>query len=207
MSNNIDNEKIPRISTPKDEPFPTPGSHVLLDLDNTYQVSHALQESNEDVILIPTPSADPDDPLNWSPRRKLLATCCWASYVFFLGVNNSNLYSILVPFSKASALPAATLNAGTGYLFLLAGMMDTIDMKKLHSVYLTHLTGRLGPLLLATLRPSIRQTYNLPHHPSSTNSSRHMGCSHQHLRPMVRTQYPSRLLRRTLRGTSRAHSL
>lgn len=96
-----------------------PGTHKLLEL---VQPDHTSEdEKREDVILIPTPSTDPDDPLNWSRGRKFLATCCWSSYVFFLGIANSNLYSVLVPFSEASGLPVATLNAGTGYLFLLAG--------------------------------------------------------------------------------------
>lgn len=31
------------------------------------------QGAHKDIILVPTPSADPEDPLNWSPGRKRLA--------------------------------------------------------------------------------------------------------------------------------------
>ena len=42
-------------------------------------------------------------------------------YVWFNGIANSVVYSVLVPLSEATHLSPADLNAGTGYLFLLAG--------------------------------------------------------------------------------------
>lgn len=42
-------------------------------------------------------------------------------YVWFNGIANSVVYSVLVPLSEALGLTVADLNAGTGYLFLLAG--------------------------------------------------------------------------------------
>ncbi|KAM0131338.1 hypothetical protein ACHAP3_006990 [Botrytis cinerea] len=32
--------------------------------------------SAKEVILVPPPSSHPDDPLNWSPKRKALPTLC-----------------------------------------------------------------------------------------------------------------------------------
>lgn len=51
-----------------------PGTVHLVDLDNTVHARHA---GNGDIILNPAPSSDPDDPLNWAPRRKLMATICF----------------------------------------------------------------------------------------------------------------------------------
>lgn len=62
-----------------------------------------------------------DDPLNWSPRRKRLLLACMAIYVFFNGFSNSVIYSVIVPLSASLHLSVGDLNAGTGYLFLLAG--------------------------------------------------------------------------------------
>lgn len=50
---------------------PIPGTVHLVDLDHTLQGRHA---EDGDIILDPAPSSDPDDPLNWSPHRKLMST-------------------------------------------------------------------------------------------------------------------------------------
>lgn len=52
-----------------------PGTVRLVDVENKSHGKHA-SGAQSDVILNPAPSEDPEDPLNWSPRRKLLATSC-----------------------------------------------------------------------------------------------------------------------------------
>lgn len=52
-----------------------PGTVHLVDLDGTIHAAHAKGKKN-DVVLVPTPSKDPDDPLNWAPRRKTLLVFC-----------------------------------------------------------------------------------------------------------------------------------
>lgn len=47
-----------------------PGTVYLLDLDHSAVAAHAA--GNADIILVPAPSADPNDPLNWTPWRKRL---------------------------------------------------------------------------------------------------------------------------------------
>lgn len=42
-------------------------------------------------------------------------------YVFFNGFSNSVIYSVIVPLSESLDLTVGEINAGTGYLFLLAG--------------------------------------------------------------------------------------
>lgn len=48
-----------------------PGTVQLVDLDQRLGTRHA--RGHKDIILVPTPSANPEDPLNWSPGRKRLA--------------------------------------------------------------------------------------------------------------------------------------
>ena len=50
-----------------------PGTVHLVDLDHSMNARHA---GHGDIILNPAPSSDPEDPLNWAPRRKLLSTIC-----------------------------------------------------------------------------------------------------------------------------------
>lgn len=50
-----------------------PGTVHLVDIEHTMHTRHAAGGA-KDVVLVPTPSSDPDDPLNWSPRRKMLLT-------------------------------------------------------------------------------------------------------------------------------------
>ncbi|EMD00251.1 hypothetical protein BAUCODRAFT_145544 [Baudoinia panamericana UAMH 10762] len=96
-----------------------PGTVHMVDLDHNMAAKHS--RARKDVVLVPTPSDDPNDPLNWSPRRKLMSLICMCVYVWFTGIANSVVYSVLVPLSEALDLSVGDLNAGTGYLFLLAG--------------------------------------------------------------------------------------
>jgi hypothetical protein len=56
-----------------------PGTIPLVDIEGILGAKHASGE-NSDVVLVPTPSDGPEDPLNWSPRRKLLSSFCLSVY-------------------------------------------------------------------------------------------------------------------------------
>ncbi|EKG14623.1 hypothetical protein MPH_08203 [Macrophomina phaseolina MS6] len=98
-----------------------PGTVHLVDLEGTMRAKHAAGARTHDIVLVPAPSDDPDDPLNWSPRRKALSSACMCMYTLMVGIASAAIYSVLEPISEATNLTLNDLNAGTGYLFLLAG--------------------------------------------------------------------------------------
>jgi len=95
-----------------------PGTVHLVDLEGTIRAKHASGTQLKDVVLVPAPSADPDDPLNWSPRRKLLSITSLSMYTLMVGIASAAIYSVLEPISEDTGLTLADLNAGTGYMFL-----------------------------------------------------------------------------------------
>jgi hypothetical protein len=66
----------------RDDQNAVPGTVHLVDVEGTAHTLHAHSSGQRDVILVPTPSNHPEDPLNWSPRRKALATFCTFTYVY-----------------------------------------------------------------------------------------------------------------------------
>jgi hypothetical protein len=66
-----------------------PGTVHLVDLEGTMHAHHA-QGTNRDIVLVPAPSSNPDDPLNWTPRRKLVSLACLCTYVVYILVEISS---------------------------------------------------------------------------------------------------------------------
>ncbi|RDW86610.1 uncharacterized protein DSM5745_03252 [Aspergillus mulundensis] len=131
----------------------TPGTFLLVDTRGETQQTHAHGTgANRDIVLVPAPSSHPDDPLNWSPRRKKLSALCMAAYVLVVGICSSSLYSTLDPLSNATGLSYDTLNSGTGYMFLLFGwgcvfwQAVAVQFGK-RPVYLVTLAGTLGVMV------------------------------------------------------------
>ena len=84
-----------------------PGTVHLVDLQGILAVKHARGKNLADVVLVPAPSNDADDPLNWSPRRKLLSTASLIVYLLMIGLAVSCVYSIIVPISQDTGLTIA----------------------------------------------------------------------------------------------------
>jgi MFS family permease len=87
---------------------------------------HLVETQSNGIILVPRPSAHPDDPLNWSQRRKWLNVALVFLYVFTTGIGGTSVYSVLEPISQGTGITIAQLNTGTGFLFLMAGWSNLI---------------------------------------------------------------------------------
>ncbi|KAI1620002.1 serine/threonine kinase 16 [Exophiala viscosa] len=97
----------------------SPGTVTLVDVAGTIHAKHSRQR--KDIVLDPAPSADPEDPLNWSPARKWRATLCALFYTWCVCVSSSSCFSVFTPINEASGISFTKLNEGTGYMYLLFG--------------------------------------------------------------------------------------
>lgn len=89
-----------------------PGTVHLVDLEHTAATQHA--SGSHDIILVPTPSKDPNDPLNWSASRKRLHLTCIMVYVSSLPLYpsprpiplapGSYPIHVLIPLDSSSAM-------------------------------------------------------------------------------------------------------
>lgn len=91
-----------------------PGTVHLVDMDGSFQAKHAGGNLH-DIVLVPTPSNDPDDPLNWSKGRKILSVVCMSVYMIATGIAASLMYSIIVPVSRDTGLSVAGMVSSFSY--------------------------------------------------------------------------------------------
>ncbi|KAF5556092.1 transporter HOL1 [Fusarium napiforme] len=129
-----------------------PGTVLLVDFDGTLDTRHA--QGHRDIVLVPTPSDDPDDPLNWSRWRKTLLMATLCVYCLAVGIASAAIYSVLVPISAATGLTVGDLNSGTGYMFLTFGWGCLIWQPLAQKfgkrpVYLLSLLGTTGMMIWA----------------------------------------------------------
>ncbi|KAH8671978.1 major facilitator superfamily domain-containing protein [Tricladium varicosporioides] len=59
-----------------------PGTRLLVDIQHKI---HAAHDADKEIVLIPQPTSDPDDPLNWGPIRKYVAFGIMCFYCMMLG--------------------------------------------------------------------------------------------------------------------------
>ncbi|ONH70185.1 Protein HOL1 [Cyberlindnera fabianii] len=97
-----------------------PGNSHLVDKDGHMAARHSAGQ--KEIVLIPTPSEDPDDPLNWSRNRKWLSVLCMVVYTYGVGVPSAAIYSVLTNIAAETDITLSQLNAGTGYMFLFLGL-------------------------------------------------------------------------------------
>lgn len=117
----------------------TPGTVQLIDTDGNVLNSQDRKTKKNDIVLVPTPSQDPDDPLNWTQKRKLVATSCVVMYAIMVCIPSSAVYSVTSPISKATDLTVHTLITGTGVMVCV--LYSVADVRLTRSIVLTRWMG------------------------------------------------------------------
>lgn len=137
-----------------------PGTIHLVDMQTT---DHSKKH---DIVLNPRPSTDPEDPLNWSKKRKWWAISQAYIYILGIGMSTTVQYSILTNIGEATNISIADINTGTG---LVSGFLTLSVCHRTHSFnssfcsqvraallstvsHHTYILGRLGLLALAACR-------------------------------------------------------
>jgi hypothetical protein len=87
-----------------------PGTVLLVDSAGHHSGGkHASDRS--DIVLVPQPSNDPEDPLNWSRKRKMWALFMVFVYTMGVGIPGTLHYSVIADITKDTGIPTADLGA------------------------------------------------------------------------------------------------
>ena len=85
-----------------------PGTVLLVDLAG-HQSSGKHASDRSDIVLVPQPSKDPEDPLNWSRKRKLWALFMVFVYTMGVGIPGTLHYSVIADISNDTGIPTVDL--------------------------------------------------------------------------------------------------
>ncbi|KAK8021979.1 MFS general substrate transporter [Apiospora rasikravindrae] len=107
-----------------------PGTVRLIDIDGHVVSKHAEGKGQTDILLVPRPSEDPEDPLNWTYRRKILSTSCVVVYTIMVAIPASAVYSIVTPIREDTSLTLTDINNGTGIMVCRSIFLKSVYLLK-----------------------------------------------------------------------------
>ncbi|KAH6980644.1 major facilitator superfamily domain-containing protein [Ilyonectria sp. MPI-CAGE-AT-0026] len=99
--------------------IPIPGTVQLVDTQHVLHVEHG--KNAQDIVLIPQPSDDPDDPLRWSPPRKTTTVVCAMGWCFISAFTCAGLSPAYVLIERDTGISIGDLSTGNGLMFLFLG--------------------------------------------------------------------------------------
>lgn len=99
--------------------LPVPGTVRLVDLAGTSTLRHGADQ--KDIILVPQPTNDPNDPLNWSKKRRLKSTIMQVVWAFFGAAFINALPPAYLLIEQETEITVANLNLGNGLMYLFFG--------------------------------------------------------------------------------------
>ncbi|KAI7058224.1 MFS general substrate transporter, partial [Hortaea werneckii] len=103
-----------------DSTRPVPGTVYLIDIAGKASTGeHASGKT--DIVLVPQPSRDPEDPLRWTSKRKFWALAMVAVYTLGVGIPTTLHYSVLADITADTGISTTDLVQGNGVMFLFLG--------------------------------------------------------------------------------------
>lgn len=97
-----------------------PGTVHLVDLAG-HQSDGEHASGRKDIVLVPQPSHDPEDPLRWPSKRKSWALAMVIVYTLGIGIPTTLHYSVIADITRDTGISTAELVQGNGVMFLFLG--------------------------------------------------------------------------------------
>lgn len=142
-----------------DDSYPVEGGIDFNAVPGTSHLVNLNASKEDEIVLIPTPSDDPNDPLNWSYRRKMMQMFCIILYCYGGSVPGCCIYSIMpqIAADPDVDITLSDLNAGTGYSFLFLGLGNLIvlPLAQQYGKRPVYLMGMLGVIAFNIWQPYI----------------------------------------------------
>ncbi|KAF1810054.1 MFS general substrate transporter [Eremomyces bilateralis CBS 781.70] len=104
--------------------LPVPGTVKLVDLQGTSNLHHG--KNQKDIILVPQPTEDPNDPLSWSSRRRLISTLIQMAWTLLGSAHINGLTPAYLLIHEETGITIFQLNTGNGLMYLLFGFANLI---------------------------------------------------------------------------------
>ncbi|UQC86133.1 uncharacterized protein CLUP02_11633 [Colletotrichum lupini] len=99
--------------------FDIPGTVQLVDTQGVLDVKHGSEHTN--IVLVPQPSSDPNDPLSWTRKRKTFNISWVMIWCFFGAAIISGLSPAYLQIEADTGISVADLSTGNGLMFLFLG--------------------------------------------------------------------------------------
>ncbi|EQL33032.1 hypothetical protein BDFG_04786 [Blastomyces dermatitidis ATCC 26199] len=97
-----------------------PSTIYLVDVAGDAQ-NEQYDQDGKDIMFIPRPSSDPEDPLNWSRKWKFTQIAMVYIHTLRVGIPTTVQYSVLTDVTWYTGISTGELLTGTGLMFLFLG--------------------------------------------------------------------------------------
>ncbi|KAH9907047.1 major facilitator superfamily domain-containing protein [Xylariomycetidae sp. FL2044] len=121
MEENLDDKAVRELEEALDIKI-YPGTEIMKDIGSHHFVKSGGHESSN--VLVPQPSNDPHDPLNWSPLWKTITLTCAAVMSFSLGLGPLALAPMFEAYSQEWNRSLADVVQFTGVAILVLGFSN-----------------------------------------------------------------------------------